>query len=106
MRPGVNRVIQFFKGSRRSSARRSGDPRRASRWVALAIGLVASTLCLSIAPWLAAASGAVGPTLVETIADIQAKVVKIYGAGGFQGLEAYQSGFLISPEGHVLTVWS
>ncbi|HEY1066123.1 MAG TPA: trypsin-like peptidase domain-containing protein [Pirellulales bacterium] len=34
------------------------------------------------------------------------KIVKIYGAGGFRGLEAYQSGFLISPEGHILTVWS
>ncbi len=37
---------------------------------------------------------------------VQPKVVKIYGAGGFQGLESYQSGLLISPEGHVLTVWS
>jgi serine protease Do len=37
---------------------------------------------------------------------VQPKVVKLYGAGGFQGLESYQSGLLISPEGHVLTVWS
>jgi len=42
----------------------------------------------------------------ETIADTQAKVVKIYGAGGFKGLEAYQSGFLISADGFVLTAWS
>ena len=33
-------------------------------------------------------------------------MVKIYGAGGFHGMEAYQSGMLISPEGHILTVWS
>ena len=33
-------------------------------------------------------------------------MVKIYGAGGVRGLEAYQSGFLVSPEGHVLTAWS
>ena len=33
-------------------------------------------------------------------------MVKIYGAGGFHGLEAYQSGFLISTEGHVLTAYS
>ena len=38
--------------------------------------------------------------------EVQPKMVKIYGAGGFQGLEAYQSGMLISPEGHILTVWS
>jgi serine protease Do len=37
---------------------------------------------------------------------VQPKVVKLYGAGGFRGLEAYQSGALISAEGHVLTVWS
>ncbi|MEM6691573.1 MAG: S1C family serine protease [Planctomycetota bacterium] len=36
----------------------------------------------------------------------QQRVVKIYGAGGVKGLEAYQSGFLVSPEGHIATVWS
>ncbi|MAV38667.1 MAG: serine protease [Planctomycetaceae bacterium] len=37
---------------------------------------------------------------------MQPKMVKIYGAGGIRGLEAYQSGLLISANGHVLTVWS
>jgi len=37
---------------------------------------------------------------------VQSKMVKIYGAGGIKGLEAYQSGFLISEQGHILTVWS
>ncbi len=36
----------------------------------------------------------------------QPKMVKIYGAGGVSGLEPYQSGFLISESGHILTVWS
>ncbi len=36
----------------------------------------------------------------------QSRVVKIYGAGGLGGLEAYQSGFLVSPEGHIATTWS
>ncbi len=36
----------------------------------------------------------------------QPKLVKITGSGGFSGLEAYQSGFLISQSGHILTVWS
>jgi serine protease Do len=44
--------------------------------------------------------------LGETIRATQAKMVKIHGAGGVRGLEAYQSGFLISDAGHVLTVWS
>ncbi len=45
-------------------------------------------------------------SFAAVIASVQPKIVKIYGAGGLQGLEAYQSGFLISAEGHVLTVWS
>jgi S1-C subfamily serine protease len=45
-------------------------------------------------------------SLAAVIQDVQPKIVKIYGAGGFRGLEAYQSGFLISAEGHVLTTWS
>jgi len=42
----------------------------------------------------------------DIIAQVQPKIVKVYGAGGVRGLEAYQSGFLISAEGHILTVWS
>ncbi len=45
-------------------------------------------------------------SLVDVARAAQAKVLKIYGAGGLRGLEAYQSGMLISDEGHVLTVWS
>ncbi len=40
------------------------------------------------------------------IDQVQPKIVKIYGAGGFRGMEPYQSGMLISPDGLVLTVWS
>lgn len=46
------------------------------------------------------------PNLFEVIEQVQPKMVKIYGAGGFRGLEPYQSGFLVSAEGHILTVWS
>ena len=45
-------------------------------------------------------------TFAPTIQSVHPKLVKIYGAGGIEGLEAYQSGFLISAQGHVLTVWS
>jgi serine protease Do len=37
---------------------------------------------------------------------VQPNIVKVYGTGGFRGLESYQSGILISPKGHVLTAWS
>ncbi|RIK77872.1 MAG: serine protease [Planctomycetota bacterium] len=42
----------------------------------------------------------------SAIESTQQRVVKIYGAGGTSGLEAYQTGVLISAEGHVLTAWS
>lgn len=42
----------------------------------------------------------------QVVRDVAPKVVKIYGAGGFRGLEPYQTGILISSEGHILTVWS
>lgn len=45
-------------------------------------------------------------SFAQTIDQVQPKIVKIFGAGGLSGLEAYQSGFLISGEGHILTVWS
>jgi len=42
----------------------------------------------------------------ETIASVSPKVVKIFGAGGIKQLYAYSTGFLVSPEGHIVTVWS
>ena len=45
-------------------------------------------------------------SLAPVVERTSPKIVKIYGAGGLRGLEAYQSGFLISAEGHILTAWS
>jgi len=45
------------------------------------------------------------PELGSIVRKTQAAAVKIYGAGG-AGMEAYQSGFLVSPDGHIATVWS
>jgi len=45
-------------------------------------------------------------TLPNVIEQVQSKIVKIYGAGGFKGLHSYQTGMLISPDGHVLTIFS
>jgi S1-C subfamily serine protease len=55
---------------------------------------------------LAVAQFAGAQSVFQSIADVQPKMVKLYGAGGISGLEAYQSAFLISADGHVLTVWS
>jgi serine protease Do len=46
------------------------------------------------------------PPLGGWAREAQRRVVKIYGAGGLSGLEAYQSGFLVSPDGHIATAWS
>jgi len=61
--------------------------------------------CIVAACTLTAPANAAG-TIHDVIKDARAKMVKIYGAGGFRGLEPYQSGVLISAEGHILTVWS
>lgn len=45
-------------------------------------------------------------SLATIVAKTQPKVVKIYGAGGLRGLEAYQTGAIVSPQGHILTIWS
>jgi serine protease Do len=41
-----------------------------------------------------------------TIKSVMPRIVKIFGAGGIRGLHAYGTGFLVSGEGHVVTVWS
>lgn len=68
---------------------------------------IALTLLAISAFWM---SGAVqqinAQDFVGAAVRTQPKMVKIYGAGGLQGLEAYQSGFLVSDAGHILTVWS
>lgn len=53
-----------------------------------------------------AAREALAQNLTSAVDNVQPKIVKVYGAGGLQGLEAYQSGFLVSPDGHIVTVWS
>jgi S1-C subfamily serine protease len=47
-----------------------------------------------------------GESFAGAIESNQSKMVKVYGAGGLGGLEPYQSGFAISPSGHIATAWS
>jgi S1-C subfamily serine protease len=79
----------------------SGTRRRYSKLLLAAL----ATLCLPGKLTLTH-STAVAGSLHDSIREAQRKVVKIYGAGGVSGLEAYQTGILISAEGHVLTVQS
>ncbi|MHB1035905.1 MAG: S1C family serine protease [Pirellulales bacterium] len=69
--------------------------------------VLAVILCfLLAAPALGAGQAPGEPALGQVIAQVQPKIVKVYGAGGFRGMEPYQSGFLISAQGDVLTVYS
>ena len=45
-------------------------------------------------------------TIEQIVRETRGRIVKLFGAGGFRGLEAYQTGVLISESGHVLTAWS
>ena len=54
----------------------------------------------AVLTWLVVA-GAAEPAPQAVIAGAARKVVKLYGAGGLRGLEAHQSGILVSPDGRV-----
>lgn len=45
-------------------------------------------------------------SLDSVAAQSERNVVKLYGAGGMAGLDAYQTGCFVSADGHILTVWS
>lgn len=42
----------------------------------------------------------------KVAADVNNKLVKMFGSGGFKGLTSYGSGIVVSPQGHILTVAS
>jgi S1-C subfamily serine protease len=60
--------------------------------------------CLLVAAAMGVAGAADSPQ--RTAAAAARKVVKIYGAGGVRGLEAYQSGIVVSPDGRIVTAMS
>lgn len=74
---------------------------RSPRWTARVV-----TCAALLSAFLPGSPAAAQATFIDVVAAVQPKLVKVYGAGGLRGLEAYQSGFLISPAGHVLTAWS
>jgi serine protease Do len=56
--------------------------------------------------WSCGRGRGVAADMQTAIADVQQRMVKIFGAGGLAGLYAYGTGFLISADGHVATVLS
>ena len=67
----------------------------------LSLNLILGLLCCC-----AMSRSGLGQSTSETIEAVSPKVVKIFGAGGGKNLYAYGSGFLVSPRGHIVTVWS
>ena len=63
-------------------------------------------LVLLVAVLVVASGDASAQNFNSAVDSVQPKIVKVFGAGGLRGLEAYQSGFLVSPDGHIVTVWS
>lgn len=45
-------------------------------------------------------------SLPEVIEETQPKMVKIFGGGGLRRLESWQTGFFVSTDGLIVTVWS
>src|SRR3954466_9394004 len=59
---------------------------------------------LTAAVALAPAPARATDPLREVAEQVNTKVVKVYGAGGFAKVGHFGSGIIVSPEGHVLTV--
>lgn len=63
-------------------------------------------VCLTAVFCIAIPCAATAQSTSETIDYVMPRVVKIFGAGGIANLHAYGTGFLVSPDGHIATVWS
>lgn len=72
------------------------------------LGLQLACMLVSILPYgtIHAADPQALGSIHSAVIGSELKTVKLYGAGGIAGLDAYQSGFFISEEGLILTVWS
>jgi serine protease Do len=70
----------------------------------LAALLIASPLALTGRPRVCEAAPSTAS--LDTLDATLAKVVKIFGSGGVRNLEGYGTGLLVSPNGHIVTVWS
>src|SRR5579872_6500880 len=66
----------------------------------------AKFLSLAVAAWLTSSVGLAAEPAEKAIDHVSRRVAKIFGAGGIRGLHAYSTGFLVSPKGHLVTVWS
>lgn len=69
-------------------------------------GFARAAAALSFCVGCAVTGVARGESIRDTASAIQPRLVKIFGAGGGANLASYGTGFLVSDEGHIVTVWS
>jgi len=63
-------------------------------------------VCLCLLGSVLAVPPAAQASSQSTIKYALPRLVKIFGAGGVKNLYGYSTGFLVSPEGHIATIWS
>ncbi|HAH45946.1 MAG TPA: serine protease, partial [Planctomycetaceae bacterium] len=61
---------------------------------------------LCVTGLLMSAVKSVSASSQSTIEYALPRLVKIFGAGGVKNLYGYSTGFLVSPQGHIATIWS
>ncbi|TWT59048.1 putative serine protease HtrA [Thalassoglobus neptunius] len=66
--------------------------------------LICSIVSLAMTLTTGAASQA--ESFSNAVDQVQPKVVKLFGAGGLKNLANYGTGVLVSPDGHIATVWN
>ncbi len=57
-----------------------------------------------LAACLWAAPGRADDSFADVAQQVNGKLVKLFGAGGFRGLTAYGTGAIVSPDGYILTI--
>ena len=89
--------------ARRFAAARSFAAAAVLAWFA---GPATVRLAADAASGATASSTTASSPVRDVLQQVQPRMVKIYGAGGLHGMEPYQTGFLVSPQGHILTAFS
>src|SRR5262245_53836654 len=56
--------------------------------------------------WALAAPARADDSFAQVAEQVNAKLCKLFGAGGVQGLASYGTGIVVSPDGYILTVHS
>jgi serine protease Do len=84
-------------------------PRRASRLLTGLLLFSAIALSFSRSPTLSlplTLAARADEVSDKVIRDVNSKLVKLYGSGGFKGIASYSTGVMVSPDGYILTVAS